>query len=84
MKWMKMLNDRADECRATLGPERMAVEAVFRLRDDKGEWIFWFELAGESVTAILHKDVPGWDEGPVRFFRSVKERPPVPPRRPSC
>lgn len=33
-EWMKMLNDRADECRATLDPERVAVEAIFRLRDD--------------------------------------------------
>ena len=34
-RWMAMLNDRLDECVATLDRERMAVEIVFRLRDDR-------------------------------------------------
>ena len=33
-RWMAMLNDRLDECVATLDRERMAVEIVFRLRED--------------------------------------------------
>lgn len=51
--WMRMLNERAEECRATLGPQRMAVEAVFRLRDEHGEWLYWFELAGEGGATTL-------------------------------
>lgn len=47
-----MLNDRADECRATLEPERMAVEAIFRLRDEQGEWLYWFELSGDDGTGL--------------------------------
>ncbi|PRX47578.1 hypothetical protein B0I33_105157 [Prauserella shujinwangii] len=49
---MRMLNERADECRATLGPERMAVEAIFRLRDEQGEWLYWFELSGEGGSGL--------------------------------
>lgn len=51
-EWMAMLNDRIDECRVTLDPERMAVEAVFRLRDEQGEWLYWFELAGDNGTGL--------------------------------
>lgn len=47
-EWMRMLNNRSDECRASLGPERMAVEAIFRLTDEHGEWLYWFELSGDA------------------------------------
>ncbi len=47
-----MLNDRAEECVATLDGEQMAVEAIFRIRDDQGDWLYWFELHGESGGAI--------------------------------
>jgi len=33
-RWMRMLNDRLDECVATLDRERMAVELIFRDRDE--------------------------------------------------
>jgi hypothetical protein len=51
-RWMQMLNDRADECIATLDPERMAVEAIFRLRDDQGEWLYWFEMRGVESSGL--------------------------------
>lgn len=51
-EWMRMLNDRADECRAVLDPERMAVEAVFRLTDEHGEWLYWFEIVGEGGSGL--------------------------------
>lgn len=50
--WMQMLNERADECRATLSPERMAVEAIFRLTDEQGEWLYWFELSGDGGSGL--------------------------------
>jgi hypothetical protein len=54
-EWMQMLNDRADECRLTLDPERMAVEVIFRLQDEHGEWLYWFELAGEHGTGLTEE-----------------------------
>jgi uncharacterized protein DUF6176 len=33
-RWMAMLNDRLEECVATLDRERMAIEIVFRLTED--------------------------------------------------
>ncbi len=74
--WMQMLNDREDECVATLDRERMAVEAVFRLRDEQGDWLYWFSLRGDeggelNDEAAIDRDhiaygkrckEPGWDE----------------------
>ena len=52
-EWMAMLNDRLDECVATLGAEHMAVEAVFRDTDDDGvEWLYWVTLQGEGGGAL--------------------------------
>jgi hypothetical protein len=30
----------------------MAVEAIFRLRDDQGEWLYWLEICGEQGTGL--------------------------------
>lgn len=45
-RWMAMLNDRLDECVATLDRERMAVELVFRLREDGEEYLYWVAVKG--------------------------------------
>jgi hypothetical protein len=53
-RWMAMLNDRLDECVATLDRERMAVEIVFRLREgpadnpagDATEHLYWVAIRG--------------------------------------
>ena len=48
-----MLNDRLDECVASLDREHMAVEAVFRDTDDDGvEWLYWVILQGEGGGAL--------------------------------
>ena len=39
-RWMQMLNDRLDECVATLDRERMAIEIVFRLREGDDEYLY--------------------------------------------
>jgi hypothetical protein len=44
---MAMLQSRHAECVATLDRERMAVEVVFRSREDDGtEYLWWFSLKG--------------------------------------
>ena len=46
-EWMAMLQTRHTECLATLDRERMAVEVVFRSREDDGtEYLWWFSLKG--------------------------------------
>ncbi|WP_339134811.1 DUF6176 family protein [Streptomyces sp. f51] len=47
-KWMRMLNDRLDECVATLDRERMAIEIVFRLREGGEDHLFWVTVRGED------------------------------------
>jgi len=43
---MAMLNDRLDECVATLDRERMAIEIVFRLRENDEDYLFWVSVHG--------------------------------------
>ena len=47
-QWMAMLDDRADECVATLDRERMAVEIVFRLKEEGEDYLFWVAIRGEG------------------------------------
>lgn len=46
--WMQMLDERVDECVATLDRERMAVEIVFRLKEDGEDYLYWVAIRGES------------------------------------
>ena len=54
-RWMRMLNDRLDECVASLDRERMAIEIVFRLRENDEEYLYWVTVKGQ--------DGAGLDEG---------------------
>jgi len=47
-RWMRMLDDRVDECVATLDRERMAVEIVFRLQEDGEDYLYWVAIKGEG------------------------------------
>lgn len=51
-RWMQMLNDREPEAVQTLERERVALEAVFRERDDEGEWLVWVMLQGDDGESI--------------------------------
>lgn len=75
-RWMRMLNERADECVATLDRERMAIEIVFRLHEDSEDFLYWVSIFGpdgggldESVAIDRdHVEIgrrvkkPGWVE----------------------
>ncbi|HEV7655260.1 MAG TPA: DUF6176 family protein [Mycobacteriales bacterium] len=75
-RWMAMLNDRQDECVATLDRERMAVELVFRLREDGRDHLYWVAIkgaggAGPDLADPIDRDhdaqarrtkEPGWVE----------------------
>jgi uncharacterized protein DUF6176 len=51
-RWMAMLDDRLDECVATLDRERMAVEIVFRLREDGGDHLYWVSIKGAGGSGL--------------------------------
>ncbi len=76
-RWMQMLDERSEECVATLDRERMAVEMVFRLKEDGEDYLFWVTIRGDggaslesSEHAIDHDHIaqarrtkePGWVE----------------------
>ncbi len=47
-----MLNDRLDECVATLDRERMAIEIVFRLKENGEEYLFWVSVYGPGSQGL--------------------------------
>jgi hypothetical protein len=75
-RWMRMLNDRVDECVATLDGERMAIEIVFRLKENGEDYLFWLHVRGAGGAGLdLSKPIdrdhleqakrtkePGWTE----------------------
>jgi Family of unknown function (DUF6176) len=73
---MAMLNDRVDECVATLDRERMAIEIIFRLKENGEDYLFWMSVRGAGGAGLdpdnaLDRDheeqakrtkEPGWTE----------------------
>jgi hypothetical protein len=51
-RWMRMLDERRDEAVQTLERERVALEIVFRERDDDGDWLVWVMIQGEGGASI--------------------------------
>jgi Family of unknown function (DUF6176) len=51
-RWMEMLNDRVDECVATLDRERMAIEIIFRLKENGEDYLFWVEILGANGAGV--------------------------------
>jgi hypothetical protein len=71
-RWMRMLNERLDECVATLDRERMAVELIFRDRDELGEWLYVVSIQGEGGEG-LETSTHAIDRDHVEFARRCKE-----------
>ncbi len=57
-RWMAMLNDLSSEAVQTLERERMAIELVFRERDDDGDWIVWVLIQGDGGASIADSPFP--------------------------
>jgi hypothetical protein len=55
-RWMQMLDDRVDECVATLDRERMAVEIVFRLQEEGEDHLFWVAIRGAGGAGLDTSD----------------------------
>jgi hypothetical protein len=47
-EWLKTMNQRIDECVATLEREKMYVEVVFRERYQGEDYLYWFTIQHES------------------------------------
>jgi hypothetical protein len=51
-EWMKILNDRIDECVQTLDREQMRLEFIFREISNGEEYLYWCTLQGEQGQAV--------------------------------
>jgi len=47
-EWMELLNQNMDKVLLTLKDEKMYVEAIFREKDETGEYLYWFSVQGEG------------------------------------
>jgi hypothetical protein len=72
--WMQMLNDRYDECVATLAGEQMAFETIFFRTDADGtEWIYHLSVHGTGG-GILNEQSGSLDADHAAYSRECKER----------
>jgi hypothetical protein len=69
--WMRMLNDRADECVATLDAERMALEIIFRLHEGGDDYLYWVSVYGPGSAGL--DTSRAIDRDHVEYGRRVKE-----------
>jgi hypothetical protein len=52
-RWMRLLNDRRSECLATFARDAMAMEVIFRLKENGDDFLYWFEVrSAESAGDI--------------------------------
>ena len=47
-EWLSFLNHHIKETSLTLADEKIYVEAIFRERNDEGEFLYWFTLEDEG------------------------------------
>ena len=77
-RWMRMLNDRREECIATLARDGMAIEVVFRTREGGDDVLYWFELRRPGSPGDLEQvNADEWttlDEEHLAFSRRAKVR----------
>jgi hypothetical protein len=73
-EWMQMLNDRYDECVATLPGEQMAFETIFFRTDADGtEWIYHLSVYGTGG-GVLNEHSGSLDADQAAYSRECKER----------
>lgn len=76
-QWMRMLNRRQQECLATLERDRMAVEMIFRERQDGEEFLYWVsiqdETAAPNADALEESQLTPIDRDHIAFSRRCKE-----------
>lgn len=72
-EWMRMLNDRLEETRATLDRERMAVEIIFRLSEDENDYLYWVTVKGEGGVSVGSSD-HALDRDHLAYDERVRER----------
>lgn len=76
-QWMRMLKERQQECVATLERDRMAVEMIFRERQDDEEFLYWVSVQGATATAnadaLEESQLTPIDRDHIAFSRRCKE-----------
>lgn len=75
--WMRMLRERQHECIATLERDRMALEMVFRGRQDGEEVLHWVTIqsaaAAPDADALDESELTRIDRDHIAFSRRCKE-----------
>lgn len=68
-EWMRILNERIEECQASLGQEKMYFEAIFSEEHEGRLFLYWIEMKDEggqqvrqSEATIDQVHLAFWDE----------------------
>ncbi|KMY63015.1 hypothetical protein AA906_00940 [Geobacillus stearothermophilus] len=66
-EWMELLNTHMNEVLLTLKDEKMHVEAIFRERNEEGEFLYWFSVQGEGGISVEESEHE-IDKKPLAFW----------------
>ncbi|NIK12976.1 DUF6176 family protein [Alkalibacillus almallahensis] len=55
-EWLNFLNNHMDRVMLTLEDEKMYVESIFRLKEDKNEYLYWYSIQGKGGQSVEDSD----------------------------
>jgi hypothetical protein len=83
-KWMAFLNENMEDVLLTLENEKMYIETIFREKNDKGEFLYWYSVQGENGVSVEEsnhwidkKHIEYWNECIDFSYASVELEPVV-------
>ena len=74
-QWMQMLRDRRQECVATLSRDGLAIEVIFRTREQDVDVLYWFEIGSRpgDLSAVDDDFLTPIDRDAISYGRRAKE-----------
>ena len=74
-RWMQMLRDRREECIATLSRDGLAIEVIFRSREQDSDVLYWFEIGSRpgDLSAVADELLTPIDRDALEYGARAKE-----------
>ena len=74
-RWMQMLRDRREDCLATLSRDGLAIEVIFRTREQDADVLYWFEIGSRAadLTSVADEHLTPIDRDALDYGRRAKE-----------
>jgi hypothetical protein len=74
-RWMQSLRDRREECLATLSRDGLAIEVIFRTREQDADVLYWFEIGSRpgDLSMVADELLTPIDRDALEYGRRAKE-----------